>query len=157
MYQNTGYYNRDGENEIDLNEVYQENDVSIPINVTPSKEVDIPTVLVSGDYEEVNLLIEDEEDDMHGDENEEDGMEEVKDEDEETFSDDSDDNKEHDLAYSEKQVDNVTSAHNSHGSISIPLGASGDGTSSRSRGKGPSVGLQTPTDPFERLLITPIG
>ncbi|EOX94170.1 Uncharacterized protein TCM_003542 [Theobroma cacao] len=70
----------DKENEIDLNkEVYQENDVSISINITPSEDLDIPIVLTSGDYEEFNVLIEDKEDDM-----EEDG-EELEDQDEETF------------------------------------------------------------------------
>ncbi|EOY08333.1 Uncharacterized protein TCM_022680 [Theobroma cacao] len=105
----------DGENEIDLNEeVYQE-DVSISMNATPSEELDNLTVLASGDYEEVNLLIddedndmqrdEDEEDDMEGDENEDDDEEEdeLEDDASETLSDDSDNNEEHEFDYSESE------------------------------------------------------
>ncbi|EOY02985.1 Transposase tnp2 [Theobroma cacao] len=145
------------------------------------------TVLASDDYEEVNLLIEDEEDDMQRDEDEEDDMEgddnEDKDEDEledddcETFSDDSDNNEEHEFVYSErtmvkekhskprprstnasgKQVENETFTHDSRRSLSIDLGASVDDASSKSRDRGPSVGLQTTVDPSDRLCITPIG
>ncbi|EOY00811.1 Uncharacterized protein TCM_010747 [Theobroma cacao] len=53
--------------------VYQE-DVSTSITSTQSEEVDL-TELVSGDYEEVNLSIEDEEDDIDKDEDEEYDME----------------------------------------------------------------------------------
>ncbi|EOY03404.1 Uncharacterized protein TCM_018424 [Theobroma cacao] len=76
----------DKENEIDFNEeVYQEA-VSTSITGTPLEELGDFIVLASGDYEEVNLLITDEEDDMQRDEDEEDDMEgdenEDKDEDE---------------------------------------------------------------------------
>ncbi|XP_017970474.1 PREDICTED: uncharacterized protein LOC18609682 [Theobroma cacao] len=56
-----------------LARVYQE-DVSNSITSTQSEEVDL-TELVSGDYEEVNLSIEDEEDDIDKDEDEEYDME----------------------------------------------------------------------------------
>ncbi|EOY19465.1 Uncharacterized protein TCM_044587 [Theobroma cacao] len=119
----------DRENEIDLNEeVYQE-DMSISINITPSEELDNFTVLASGDYEEVNLLIEDEKDDMQGDEDEEDDMEGDKDEDEDEVEDE---DKETFGAFAE-QVDNETSTHDSRRSTFIDLGASVDDTSSRSK------------------------
>ncbi|WRX24557.1 protein of unknown function DUF4216 - like 6 [Theobroma cacao] len=155
----------DGENEIDLNEqVYQE-DVSISMNATPSEELDNLTVLASGDYEEVNLLIddedndmqrdEDEEDDMEGDENEDDDEEEdeLEDDASETLSDDSGTmvKGKHSKprprstntfgSASAKQIENETSTHDSRRSLSIDLGASVDDTSSRSRGRGLSVGL----------------
>ncbi|EOX94726.1 Transposase tnp2 [Theobroma cacao] len=81
--------------------------------VNPLHELDNFTVLASGNYEEVNLLIEDEEDDMQRDEDEEDDMEGDENEDDheeedeleddtcEAFSDDSDNNKEHEFVYSE--------------------------------------------------------
>ncbi|EOX96417.1 Uncharacterized protein TCM_005665 [Theobroma cacao] len=169
------------------------------MNATPSEELDNLTVLASGEYEEVNFLIEDEDDDMQRDEDEEDDMEgdenedddekedELEDDASETLSDDSDNNEEHEFDYSKKfadlsiqqqmqlkfhdvpfetpyllgasaeQVENETSTHDSCKSPSIDLGASVDGTSSRSRGRGPSVELQTPIDPTNRLCITPIG
>ncbi|XP_017982309.1 PREDICTED: uncharacterized protein LOC18589223 [Theobroma cacao] len=61
------------------------------------------------------------------------------------------------LGASVEQVENETSTHNSHRSPSTDLGASVDDTSSRSRSRGLSVGLQTPVDPSDRLHITPIG
>ncbi|EOY32094.1 Uncharacterized protein TCM_039579 [Theobroma cacao] len=61
------------------------------------------------------------------------------------------------LGASAEQVENETSIHDSRRSPSIDLGASVDNTFSRSRGKGPSVGLQTLVDPSNRLRITPIG
>ncbi|WRX28001.1 protein of unknown function DUF4216 - like 7 [Theobroma cacao] len=103
----------DRENEIDLNEEVCQEDVSISINATPSEELNNLTVLASGDYEEVNLLIEDEDDDMQRDEDEEDDMERDENEDDdeeedelednasETLSDDSDNNEEHEFDYSE--------------------------------------------------------
>ncbi|EOY31785.1 Uncharacterized protein TCM_038913 [Theobroma cacao] len=61
------------------------------------------------------------------------------------------------LGASVEQIENETSTHNSHRSPSTDLGASVDDTSSRSRSRGLSVGLQTPVDPSDRLRITPIG
>ncbi|XP_017982398.1 PREDICTED: uncharacterized protein LOC108663296 [Theobroma cacao] len=58
---------------------------------------------------------------------------------------------------SRKQVKNETSTHDSHRSTSIDLGANVDDTSSRSRDRGLSVGLQTLVDPSDRLHITLIG
>ncbi|EOX94727.1 Uncharacterized protein TCM_004340 [Theobroma cacao] len=55
-----------------------------------------------------------------------------------------------------KQVENETSPHDSRRSPSIDLSASVDDTSSRSKGRGPSVKLQTLVDPSGRLRITPI-
>ncbi|EOY16593.1 Uncharacterized protein TCM_035414 [Theobroma cacao] len=71
-----------------------------------------PGLLASGVYEEVNLLIENEEDEMQKDEDEEDDMEgdedeeeeEVEDEDEETCCDDSDNNESQSFAYSERTI-----------------------------------------------------
>ncbi|XP_017970481.1 PREDICTED: prothymosin alpha-B-like [Theobroma cacao] len=78
---------------------------------TPSEELDNFTILASGNYEEVNFLIEEEEDDMQRDEDEEGDMEghenedededELEDEDKKTFSDDSDNNEEYEFAYFE--------------------------------------------------------
>ncbi|WRX10853.1 protein of unknown function DUF4216 - like 2 [Theobroma cacao] len=93
----------DRENESDLNEgVYQEN-VSNSISSTQSEEVDL-TELATGDYEEVNPSIEDEEDDIDKDEDEEDDMErednedddEDEDEDEDEYEDEDEDHVEHD-------------------------------------------------------------
>ncbi|XP_017982351.1 PREDICTED: guanine nucleotide-binding protein-like 3 homolog [Theobroma cacao] len=61
------------------------------------------------------------------------------------------------LATSAEQEDNETFTHDSSRSTSIDLGASVDGSSSRLRGRGLDVGLQTSIDPSERLLITPVG
>ncbi|WRX10358.1 protein of unknown function DUF4216 - like 1 [Theobroma cacao] len=128
----------DRENETDLNEeVYQEA-VSTLITSRPSEELSDFIVLASGDYEEVNLLIADEEDDMQRYENEEDDMEgdenededQIEDDDCETFNDDSDNNEEHEFAYSERAM--VKGKHskprprstNALGSISLPTNAS---------------------------------
>ncbi|EOY31786.1 Transposase tnp2 [Theobroma cacao] len=100
----------DRENEIDLNEeVYQEN-VSTSNTGTILDELDNFTVLASGDYEEINLLIEDEEDDMQRDEDEEDDMEgdenedqdqdQIEDDDCETFNENSDNNEKYEFVYS---------------------------------------------------------
>ncbi|XP_007036823.2 PREDICTED: uncharacterized protein LOC18604345 [Theobroma cacao] len=61
------------------------------------------------------------------------------------------------LGASAEQVENETSTYDSCKSPSIDLGASVDDTSSRSRGRGPGIGLQTPVDPSDRLCMTPIG
>ncbi|EOY32284.1 Uncharacterized protein TCM_040009 [Theobroma cacao] len=179
-------------------------------------ESSLHKVLVSGVYKVVNLLNEDEEGDIQGDEDEKDDMEgdeeeeeeekekeEVEDEDEETCCDDSGTmvKRKHSkprpratnasaimslpsnasvfadlstraqmqqvndmpseppslLATSAEQEDNETFTHDSSRSTSIDLGASVDGSSSRLRGRGLDVGLQTSIDPSERLLITPVG
>ncbi|XP_017976431.1 PREDICTED: uncharacterized protein LOC108661945 [Theobroma cacao] len=87
----------DRENDTDLSEeVYQEA-VSTSITGTPSEELGDFTVLANDDYEEVNLLIADEEDDMEGDENEDEDQ--IEDDDFETFNDDNDNNEEHEFAY----------------------------------------------------------
>ncbi|WRX08730.1 putative transposase [Theobroma cacao] len=56
-----------------------------------------------------------------------------------------------------EQVENETSTHDITRSPSIDLSGNANEESSRSRGRGPSVGLQTLVDPSNRLRITPIG
>ncbi|XP_017972982.1 PREDICTED: uncharacterized protein LOC18612673 [Theobroma cacao] len=61
------------------------------------------------------------------------------------------------LGASTEQVENETSTHDSCRSQFFDLGASVDDTTSRSRGRGPGVGLQTPVNLFDKLRITLIG
>ncbi|EOY13556.1 Uncharacterized protein TCM_032154 [Theobroma cacao] len=173
----------DREIESDLNEgVYQE-DLSNSITSTQLEEVDL-TELVSGDYEKVNLSIEDEEDDIDKDEDEEDDMEgeDNEDDDEDEYEDEDDDEDEYEDEddnedeYEDEDEDEDHVKHNDcetynddrtmvKGKQSKPrprssyASASGNANeeSSRSRGRGPSVGLQTLVDPSDRLRITLIG